>query len=82
MNWLWAWAVGQSGEAANGLKLFGGPHWKPATNSVSPAAPARPFCPVLLPVCAVPHAETPRPRAAPPRARPVTVRKCRRLGVQ
>ncbi len=75
-------ALGQSGEAASGLKLFGGPHWKPATNIVSPAAPARPFaCPVLLPVCAVPHAETPRPRAAPPRARPVRVRKCRRLGV-
>ena len=72
LRWCLRTFVGQSGEAASGLKLFGGPHWKPATNSVSPAAPARPFaCPALLPVCAVPHAETPRPRAAPPRARPV-----------
>ena len=47
MSWLWPPAVGQAGEAASGLKLVGGPHWKPATNKVSPAAPDRPL-PVLF----------------------------------
>ncbi len=43
MSWIWPCAVGQSGCAASGLKLLGGPHWNPATNKVSPAAPARPL---------------------------------------
>src|SRR5215211_9472001 len=81
-GWFDGLLVGQSGTGASGLKVLGGLHWKPATNIVSPAAPARPFAwPALLPVCAVPQADTPRPRAAPPRARPVKVRKFRRLGV-
>src|SRR5829696_8676179 len=82
-GWFDGLLVGQSGTGASGLKVLGGLHWKPATNIVSPAAPARPFAwPALLPVCAVPQADAPRPRAAPPRARPVKVRKRRRLEVQ
>src|SRR5215211_3797644 len=83
-GWFDGLLVGQSGTGASGLTVLGGLHWKPATNIVSPAAPARPFAwpPVLLPVCAVPQADTPRPSAAPPTARPVKVRKFRRLGVQ
>src|SRR4029453_8166856 len=81
MSWLWPWAVGQSGDAASGLKLLGGPHWNPATNNVSPAAPARPLPELLplFPVCAVPHPAAPTPNTAPLAARPVSARKCLRL---
>src|SRR6266542_1764443 len=81
MSWLWSQFVGQSGDAASGLKVFGGPHWKPATNIVSPDAPARPLpvLPPLLPVCAGPHADAPTPRTAPVTARPPNVRRLRRL---
>src|SRR4029453_7078178 len=84
MSWLWPWAVGQSGDAARGLKLLGGPHWKPATNNVSPAAPARPLPELLslFPVSAVPQPDAPTPRSAPVTARPPNVRKLRRLANQ
>src|ERR1700710_380931 len=85
MNWLCREAVGHCGVAPTGLKLVGGPHWKPATKNVSPEAPGRPFAPpvpALLPVCAVPQAVAPRPIRLPPTARPATERKRRRLGVQ
>ena len=66
MSWLWPFAVGQAGEAPNGLKFVGTPE-ATKTNRVSPAAPDRPFAvlsSLVLPVCAVPQAVTPRPRAA------------------
>src|SRR5215210_4110024 len=82
MNWLCRAAAGHWGVAPTGLKLVGGPHWKPATNRVSPDAPGRPFeVPpwVLLPVCAVPQPVAPTPIRAPPMASPVSERKRRRL---
>src|SRR3954447_24671498 len=85
MRFIWLSAVGKSGAAAIGLKLFGGLHWKPAMKRVSPEAPARPFAsppPVLLPVWAVPQPAALTPMTVPPTARPVNVRNRRRLGFQ
>ena len=81
MYWAWRTAVGQAGVGASGLKFDGGPHWKPAMNKVSPAAPARPVVPScwLRPVCAVPQAEVPTPMAAPLTAMAAKPRKRRRL---
>src|SRR4051812_11701065 len=87
MSWLWPAATGQPMEPPDiGFRVEIGPHWKPATKRVSPAAPARPLdpeaFPLELPVCAVPQAAALRPTAAPPTASPVRVRKRRRLGTQ
>src|ERR1700710_2958252 len=82
MNWLCREAVGHCGVAPTGLKLVGGPHWKPATKNVSPEAPGRPLAvppSVLLPVWAVPQPVAPTPMSAPPMARPLRDRKRRRL---
>src|SRR5690242_1652294 len=82
MSWLCRPAVGHWGVAPTGLKLVGGPHWKPATKKVSPEAPGRPWAapsPVLLPVWAVPQPVAPTPTRAPPTARPDRERKRRRL---
>src|ERR671917_871797 len=77
----WRCAVGQAGVGANGLKLVGGPHWKPAMNRVSPAAPARPWAspPWLRPVWAVPQPVAPTPINVPPTAMAERLRKRRRL---
>src|SRR5215203_1766587 len=82
MYWGWRTAVGKAGVGARGLKLDGGPHWKPATNNVSPAAPARPCwepASCWRPVCAVPQPAALVPNKAPPTAIAARPRKRRLL---